>query len=116
MPNDQVHEQSPFQLSRRRTAARRDHLGSLEPPADTGRPIPASAAAWVPRPPRPRHRADAGRGVSGASLVMSLGPVNGQPLPPAGPEEEGVAELVALAYELLDAHADTARLYADGSG
>ena len=47
---------------------------------------------------------------------MSLGPVNGQPLPPAGPEEEGVAELVALAYELLDAHADTARLYADGSG
>jgi hypothetical protein len=43
---------------------------------------------------------------------MSLWSVSRQPLPPADPEEK-VAALVALAYELLDAHADTARLYAD---
>ncbi len=35
------------------------------------------------------------------------------PLPPGDPVDEKIASLVALAYELLDAHADTAQLDAD---
>jgi hypothetical protein len=46
---------------------------------------------------------------------MTIRPASRQPPPPADSGEEKVAALVALAYELLDAHADTARLDADGS-
>ncbi len=35
------------------------------------------------------------------------------PRPPADPGEARVSSLVALSYELLDAHADTARLASD---
>ena len=35
------------------------------------------------------------------------------PLSPVDPADDRVAALVALSYELLDAHADTARLAAD---
>ncbi len=35
------------------------------------------------------------------------------PPPPGDPVDEKIASLVALAYELLDAHADTAQLDAD---
>ena len=45
---------------------------------------------------------------------MTIRPASRQPPPPADSAEEKVAALVALAYELLDAHADTARLDADG--
>jgi hypothetical protein len=37
------------------------------------------------------------------------------PAPPAGPGHEAVDALAALTYELLDAHADTARLATDGA-
>jgi hypothetical protein len=36
--------------------------------------------------------------------------------PPADPEQQPVAALVALTYELLDAHADTARLAEEECG
>ena len=45
---------------------------------------------------------------------MTIRPASRQPPPPADSGEDKVAALVALAYELLDAHADTARLDADG--
>jgi hypothetical protein len=46
---------------------------------------------------------------------MTIRPASRQPPPPADSGEEKVAALVALAYELLDAHADTAGFDADGA-
>jgi hypothetical protein len=51
-------------------------------------------------------------------MVMRLRPettTRHSPRPPAHPSEEKVAALIALTYELLDAHSDTTRLDMDGA-
>ena len=47
---------------------------------------------------------------------MTVRPARRQPLPPVDSAEARIAALVALAYELLDAHADTAQLQIGEAG
>jgi hypothetical protein len=85
------HERSPFQLSRRRSARRDDDLRSLHEPG--------AAVADDDSP---------GTGMT------TMKPVRRSPRPSGATARD--AGLVALTYELLDAHADTARLVGDQAG
>jgi hypothetical protein len=83
------HERSPFQLSRRRPARSNDDLRSLDEPG-----VGVDVAD---------HRSP--------HSFMTMGSVRHSPDPSARTPRE--AGLVAITYELLDAHADTSRLVAD---